>query len=429
VAPEKCMRSFVALVAILTCSASLVSAQATPPSAAPAPGSRTIKLFLDCNSCDGTYIRQEMQFVDHVRNREDADVHVLGTTRSTGSGGTEWTLKFIGLGPFKGVDDELVFTTAQIDSSDTRRRMVAHMLRLGLARYLAHSQLAKDVQLTYRPPAAQQQAGAAASRDPWNFWVFRVRLNGGIDGESRSKESSIESSVSANRTTDRWKFNIYGSQDYSQDTYTFSDGSSYLSVRRSYEVEGLLVKSLTPHWSAGLLAGVSSSTYYNQDLAGYAAPAVEYNIYPYAESTRRQLTFRYAVGYRFYDYMEETLFGKMSEHLLQQSLRASYDTRQPWGSMSADVELLQFLQMPSKNSLDASAEVDIRLFKGFSLNLDGGASRVRDQLYLARGEASNEEVLVRQRKLATSYQYSFSFGISYQFGSIFNNIVNTRISS
>jgi hypothetical protein len=37
-----------------------------------------------------------------------------------------------------------------------------------------------------------------------------------------------------------------------------------------------------------------------------------------------------------------------------------------------------------------------------------------------------EVILLRQRQLLTGYQYYFNFGISYSFGSLFNNIVNPR---
>jgi hypothetical protein len=42
------------------------------------------------------------------------------------------------------------------------------------------------------------------------------------------------------------------------------------------------------------------------------------------------------------------------------------------------------------------------------------------------GAASAEEILTRQRQLQTSFTYFTSFGFSYQFGSIFNNVVNPR---
>ncbi|MDZ7341730.1 MAG: hypothetical protein ONB27_10280 [candidate division KSB1 bacterium] len=40
--------------------------------------------------------------------------------------------------------------------------------------------------------------------------------------------------------------------------------------------------------------------------------------------------------------------------------------------------------------------------------------------------ATLEEVLLRQRQLETSYNYWTSIGLSYTFGSIYNNIVNPR---
>ena len=68
----------------------------------------------------------------------------------------------------------------------------------------------------------------------------------------------------------------------------------------------------------------------------------------------------------------------------------------------------------------------MRLFKGFSVSLDGEVSRRQDQLSLRRGQASSEEILIRQRELATDYSYEIRFGINYSFGSIFNNVVNPR---
>ncbi|MEO7823036.1 MAG: hypothetical protein ABIS15_05470, partial [Gemmatimonadaceae bacterium] len=69
---------------------------------------------------------------------------------------------------------------------------------------------------------------------------------------------------------------------------------------------------------------------------------------------------------------------------------------------------------------------DLRLFKGLSLFFFGQGSIIRDQLYLRRGNLSDTERLLRLRQLATSYSYFANVGLSYSFGSIFNNIVNSR---
>jgi hypothetical protein len=68
----------------------------------------------------------------------------------------------------------------------------------------------------------------------------------------------------------------------------------------------------------------------------------------------------------------------------------------------------------------------VRLFEGFSLQFLAVYDVVRDQLSLPKGEATLEEILLRQRELATDYNFSTSIAITYTFGSKFTNIVNTR---
>lgn len=54
---------------------------------------------------------------------------------------------------------------------------------------------------------------------------------------------------------------------------------------------------------------------------------------------------------------------------------------------------------------------------------------VRDQLYLPASGATPEEILARQRVLATDYSYFANFGLSFRFGSVYNNIVNPRFGT
>ena len=100
--------------------------------------------------------------------------------------------------------------------------------------------------------------------------------------------------------------------------------------------------------------------------------------------------------------------------------------RQPWGTVSASVDVSQYLTKPDKYNVAAFGAADIRLFKGFSFNVFTNVARTRDQIYLRRDGATAEEILVRQVQLATSYRYGVNFGITYSFGSIFNNVVNPR---
>lgn len=80
-----------------------------------------LAIFLDCGFCDEDFIRQEMAYVDYVRDREVADVHVLVTQQNTGAGGEAQTFDLIGLGPFEGMDYSTVYTTRFVQPLLSRR--------------------------------------------------------------------------------------------------------------------------------------------------------------------------------------------------------------------------------------------------------------------------------------------------------------------
>src|ERR1041385_6094694 len=65
-----------------------------------------VRVFLDCpdSFCDFDYYHTEITFVNWVRDRTYAQVHVLVTTQGTG-GGQEYTLAFIGQERFAGTAD------------------------------------------------------------------------------------------------------------------------------------------------------------------------------------------------------------------------------------------------------------------------------------------------------------------------------------
>lgn len=81
----------------------------------------------------------------------------------------------------------------------------------------------------------------------------------------------------------------------------------------------------------------------------------------------------------------------------------------------------------NKNRISIDSRLSIRVFKGLSVNFSSNYDYVQDQLSLPKGDASLEEVLLGKRQLATTYGISVSAGISYSFGSIYNNVVNTRL--
>lgn len=407
----------------------LAAVSPAPARAQDAAAQRPIKLFLDCqHECDIEFTRTEIPWVDHVRDRADADVHVLVTTRSTAASSREFTLTFIGLKEFSTLTDTIVTVSPESDSQDRRRRVVTEALKRGLVRYVARRPGSERLTITYAVPAGAA-ATAAPARDRWNLWVFRTRANGYFNGEESSRSTNLNGSLSANRISPAWKANVSMSGDYGENNFTFQDGTKFNSYSHGYGLRELIVKSLGPHWSAGQRASVSASTYQNMALAVRLAPAVEYNVFPYSESTRRQLRLQYAIGATHYRYEDTTIFDKIRETRGDHSLLASLDMRQPWGSISIALEGAALLDELAKNRIRFEPELDVRLFRGLSLNLFGYVSLLRDQLYLAKGGATDQEVLLRRRQLATSYQYFVGAGLSYTFGSIYNNVVNPRFGS
>ena len=116
----------------------------------------------------------------------------------------------------------------------------------------------------------------------------------------------------------------------------------------------------------------------------------------------------------------------MSETLYSDSLRITWAQTAPWGNVSASLEGSHYFHDLSKNELALSGNLSFRLFKGFSFNINGRYSRVKNQLSLPKEGASLEEILLRIKELETDYRYSLSMGVSYTFGSIFSNVVNPR---
>jgi hypothetical protein len=193
--------------------------------------------------------------------------------------------------------------------------------------------------------------------------------------------------------------------------------------------DGLVVLSLDDHWSAGGYASGFSSTYSNTDISLSCLPAIEYNIFPYSESTRRQFRFQYLIGFIYNKYSLETIYNKTTEQLFKEQLTISLSEKEPWGSASISVAGQHYFHDFTKNNVSMYGSISLRLIGGFSIDVYGQWYAIHDQLSLPKGEASQEDVLLQRRQLETSYNYYVSLGLSYTFGSIYNNIVNPRFGN
>lgn len=386
---------------------------------------RTITVFLDCRrACDESYVRDEINYVNYVRNQEDADVHLLITNQRTGNGGEEYTLNFIGGNEFMGMDRILTYFSAQSDTQDEARIGLNRYITRGLFNYLMDRPIAEDLSINYVAKEGSSQSDTQT--DNWDYWVFDISADTDIAGEESEKEFSLRGRISAERITPEWKFEFDVSQFYERQTFE-DDEESRTFIRESRGADLLLVKSLSDHWSAGISTEASHSTRDNYNLRIEGSPAVEYSVFPYREFTERQITFMYRLTGGYYDYNDITIYGENSERLMQHQLSSDIEFTQPWGELSANINYSAFLHDFSKNRLDTEARLNFRIFRGLSFYTSGEYAWINDQLSIPAGDITDEEQLLNLRQRLTSYSYEVRFGLEFSFGSIYNNIVNPRL--
>lgn len=406
---------------------------------APAPPPQgTLSVFLDCGRrCDTQYIRTEIAYVNWVRDRTAADVHVLITSQDVGGGGDQLTLAFIGQRAFIGRGDTLAYTTNAATTDDQERQGLTRTLALGLVPFVARTPGAQSLRISMRQDISANAPGSQTlpGSDPWKAWVFQVDMSADVSGEQNYRNREIESEFSANRTTAQWKVELQARYDYSSERaidQTFdslgspAEADTIYNRQRSWGADLTVVKSLTNHWSTGIVSSIGSETFRNQKLRIEFAPAVEYNVFDYDEATRRYFAFQFGAGVDAFVYKDTTIFDQLRETFPVYIAATEYATRQPWGNSDVRLEHRGYLNDASKRSTELSGFMSVRLFRGFSVRFGGSYSWIHDQVYLPKGERDQADVLLRRRALLTGYEYNAFFGFRYTFGSIFNNVVNPR---
>lgn len=440
-ARHACGRAFRRLALGMVClSAAGITAMpatlaAQPPAGAPAPAS-VLAVYLDCrDGCDRDLIRTEITWVDWVRDRMVADVHVLITNQAAGAGGDEYTIAFLGARSMAQRGDTLFVHTNPTTTFDERRRAISRSIALGLVQFAARLPTAAGLQVTHVPSETDAPLRVTPENDPWKAWVFEIELDGSTSGERAYESREVQSQFSADRVTAAWKSNLQYEYNYRLSRATVTDVDSlgvelesetFTNVLRDWEIQASQVMSLGPHAGLGAELQVASQIFRNQKLRTTGRIAVEYNIFPYAENTRRELTLRYGVGASGYQYRDTTIYGEIREVLPLHFAELSYRTRQPWGNANLNMEHRNFLNDASKRSTEINGNMSVRVFQGFSINVGGSYNWIRDQIYLPQGSQNTVDVLLRRRALATGFEFNLRAGVSYTFGSIFNNVINPR---
>ena len=388
-------------------------------------------VFFDCSGgrCDSRYYRTEITWVNWVNDKEDANVHLIMTSQTTGAGGREYVFDFLGVGEQTSYRDQHRYRSLPTDTDRETLDGIAHTLGLGLAMFADEAGYRGIV--TVRPMDREEAAvarGVVARdevEDPWNLWVFRIDGEVGVNGETTQRRTSLEGGFSASRVTPDWRVRFSGDIETAHFAIDLSEGT-FRDTRTGWSFDTQVVYALLEHWSVGMDTNTSRNLTYNQDFRVEVLPALEYSFFPYEEATRRAFTFHYTIGPAYRNYAERTIYNETEETRWEQAMDIRLSQRQPWGNASVNLRGSHFLHDVSQRLVSLGGFLSFRVFRGLELEFSGNVSQVNDQIYLAAEEATDEEALLQLQQRATDFDYRMEVGFQFRFGSIFNNVVNNR---
>jgi len=386
-------------------------------------GQEKLKVYIDCGECDKDYLKRQITWVDYVRDQTLSDVHVWSLRQQNGGGGMHLIIRFTGQGDLQNLQYELDYQAPKMKTNLEIQRDITSLIICGLLPFnVQHGNiyavsLAQNTdQLTTQDPEV----------DPWKNWVFDIGMNMGLELETNQNELELEGRIRARRITDKWRIRSDLEYDYEQNS-VINNEINYVSTFNKALFEFSIVKSLSDQWSAGLFTDVQNNSARNTLFGFRINAALEYNFYPYKLSHQKEFTVAYYIGPAYMQYLEETIYGFTTEKLLSQQISIEYRLQQPWGSLEMNIDGFHYLNDLSKNRISLEAGGRIRIIKGLSLRISGEYQVIHDQIYLPKGTASIEEILLKRKSIATDYSFDFYIGLVYTFGSIYNSTVNTRL--
>lgn len=381
-------------------------------------------IFLDCRFCENNYLREAIPYIHYVRNKEDANVHVLVTRMQAANMSSQYTFDFIGKGDLSHIQHQLTFVAPPNSPRQTIREGIATKIETGLLPFWIENGKIKELEIKVESKEAEDSV--EEKKDKWDNWIFEIGGGGSLSKESNKENFRVWGRIRANRVTEKWRIrnSVYARLDERRFTQGETEFSSSIHNRN---FNSNVVKSIGEHWAIGGFTYFYGSSYGNVDFGNNSGPAVEFNVFPYKEVNRKELTLTYRVNYHFRDYNETTIFGFDEEGLWNQSLVLYASFTQPWGSFFCRAEGAQLFKDFSQNHLYMESSLKFRIVKGLSIDLRCNYNLINDQRSLPAGDLTIEELLLAQKQLATNYRFSTSIGLSYSFGSIYNDVVNTRL--
>jgi len=409
--------------------------------AAQAKNKDEIKVFVDCNAwCDMDYIKTEINYVDFVPDRFTANVYVMITSQSTGSGGIELKLFFSGRENFKGMEDTLKFYRTSVETDAEYREKLVRYLKTGLTRFIAQTSLAEKITISVPVLKNETAMNSTANKtDKWNFWVFNISASAAIGSDDRSKYNQLSARISANRVTEKSKISLNANIYKSANTYIDDNGEKTRISNNSSAFNATMVSSLNSHWSVGGFGNILGSEYSNYDLQVILHPAIEYSFFPYKDAVKKSITLFYRIGPSYNDYIDSSIYTSPEHWLFQHSLSLNVGFIQKWGNMSMNASWDNFLNSfegdsikvkgRNINTFSVGGNLDIRVAKGLSFFISCFTNFTKGVYPNISGNGVTlNDLLTGSRQYATQRRTNIYFSVNYRFGSIYNNVVNPRFN-
>lgn len=385
--------------------------------------SGNLKIYIDENDLDFDYLREEINFADFVNDPLTADVQIIVVDEKTGSGGSNYSIRFNSK-TFKNISDyTLNVPSIANETLHNIRSLITNAIIRGLMPFLNETPSVDEYKL-HLEPLDSINSTEASMNDQWKNWVFRLSSSGGFNVEESKSGYNYTFKFTGDKVTDKVKLNNYlyfmnQVTDYKDLDYVYRYNYKYAFTKGVY--------SLSDHWSTGLTLYSIQSSYYNKRFSIATLAAIEYNIFPWDESNEHILTFAYSAGYEKLTFYEKNYRGNFGENLPMHRIYVTASNIQPWGKISVDLTGSEYLTDLSLYNISFGANLSFRIVKGLSLTIDLEALSIHDQIYIPENSYTPEQIISGATKLPTTFELNGSIGFTYQFGSIYNNIVNRRL--
>jgi hypothetical protein len=377
-------------------------------------------VFLDCD-CDENYLKQNTSFLKYVRDQDLADIEIFILDVYTPTGSRSFEINIDGNNIYHEISTSSKVVGYSNDTSSTLRDKLLNKVKLALVPFLDEGgyNIKIDVDSNLDDYSTKD--------DKWKNWVFELSGSYNNDKEETRKTNRYEIEFEIDKLTPEWRIGIDFSRSESNRIF-FSNDNIYSSNRKTTSLRARVVRSVSNHFSLGAFVGGFQNTYENIDFQRYIMPAIEYSLFPYEDVLSREVTLAYRIGTGKRNYIEKTIYGYTKQIVYPHGLTLNVKFRKKWGNISSYLRGDQFLNDGTKKRLSLRSSLDIRVLEGLAVRFSSNINLIRDQYNLAASSTSSiEDLLLQQRQIATDYKTSFSVGLSYTFGSIYNSVINTRL--